>query len=54
MIPLWFIVFKALGLYRPRRISSKVAEAMDIIKATSIATLILISLTFFGIDNYCI
>jgi Undecaprenyl-phosphate glucose phosphotransferase len=47
MIPLWFIVFKALGLYRPRRISSKVAEAMDIVKATSIATLILISLTFF-------
>ena len=47
MIPLWFMVFKALGLYRPRRISSRVAEAMDIVKATSIATLILISLTFF-------
>ena len=47
MIPLWFIVFKALGLYRPRRISSRVAEAMDIVKATSIATLILITLTFF-------
>ena len=47
MIPLWFVVFKALGLYRPRRISSRVAEAMDIVKATSIATLILISLTFF-------
>jgi len=47
MIPLWFMVFKALGLYRPRRISSRVAEAMDIVKATSIATLILITLTFF-------
>ena len=47
MIPLWFIVFKALGLYRPRRISSRVAEVMDIAKATSIATLILITLTFF-------
>ena len=47
MIPLWFIVFKALGLYRPRRISSRVAEVMDIVKATSIATLILITLTFF-------
>ncbi len=47
MIPLWFIVFKALGLYRPRRVSSKVAEIMDIVKATSIATLILVSLTFF-------
>ncbi len=47
MIPLWFIVFKALGLYRPRRISSRVAEVMDIAKATSVATLILITLTFF-------
>ena len=47
MIPLWFIVFKALGLYRPRRISSRVAEVMDIVKATSVATLILITLTFF-------
>lgn len=47
MIPLWGIVFKALGLYRPRRISSRIAEIMDIAKATSIATLILITLTFF-------
>ncbi len=47
IVPLWFIVFKALGLYRPRRISSQVAEVMDIVKATSIATLILITLTFF-------
>jgi Undecaprenyl-phosphate glucose phosphotransferase len=47
MIPLWGVVFKTLGLYRPRRISSRVAEIMDIAKATSIATLILITLTFF-------
>jgi Undecaprenyl-phosphate glucose phosphotransferase len=47
MIPLWGIVFKAMGLYRPRRISSRVAEIMDIAKATSIATIILITLTFF-------
>ena len=30
MLPLWYIVFKAFGLYRPRRISSKFAEIMDI------------------------
>ncbi|ODS32219.1 MAG: capsular polysaccharide synthesis protein [Candidatus Scalindua rubra] len=47
MLPLWYIVFKAFDLYRPRRISSKVAEVMDIAKATTIATLILVSLTFF-------
>ncbi|MFQ5964397.1 MAG: undecaprenyl-phosphate glucose phosphotransferase [Candidatus Scalinduaceae bacterium] len=47
MIPLWGIVFKAFGLYRPRRISSRIAEVMDIAKATTVATLILVTLTFF-------
>ena len=47
MLPLWYIVFKAFGLYRPRRISSKIAEIMDISKGTTIAVLILISFTFF-------
>ena len=46
MLPLWYIVFKTFGLYRPRRISSKVAEVMDIARATTTATLILVSLTF--------
>ncbi len=47
MLPLWYIVFKAFDLYRPRRISSKVAEIMDIAKGTTVAILILVSLTFF-------
>ncbi|MBT3880161.1 MAG: undecaprenyl-phosphate glucose phosphotransferase [Candidatus Scalindua sp.] len=47
MLPLWYIVFKAFGLYRPRRISSKFAEVADIAKGTTIAILILVSLTFF-------
>ena len=47
MLPLWYIVFKAFGLYRPRRISSKIAEVIDIAKGTTVAILILISLTFF-------
>ena len=47
MLPLWYIVFKTFGLYRPRRISSKVAEVWDIAKATVIATSILVSLSFF-------
>ena len=47
MLPLWYIVFKTFGLYRPRRISSKVAEVWDIVKATAIAIVILVSLTFF-------
>ncbi len=47
MLPLWYIVFKSFGLYRPRRISSKFAEVMDISKGTTIAVLILVALTFF-------
>jgi len=47
MLPLWYIVFKAFGLYRPRRISSKFAEVVNIATATAIAILILVSLTFF-------
>ena len=47
MLPLWYMVFKTFGLYRPRRISSKFAEVIDISKGTTIAILILISLTFF-------
>lgn len=46
MIPLWGIVFKVFGLYRPRRVSTRISEFIDIGKASTFATLILISLTF--------
>src|SRR5581483_1098306 len=43
----WGGVFKAFNLYRPRRISSRFSEILDITKACSFATLIMISLSFF-------
>lgn len=46
IIPLWGIVFKIFGLYRPRRISTRISEVIDIGKASTFAILILISLTF--------
>lgn len=46
MIPLWGLVFKMFGLYRPRRISTKISEVIDISKSSTFATLIVISLTF--------
>ncbi len=46
MIPLWGMVFRFFGLYRPRRISTRFSEALDIAKASTAATLILISLAF--------
>jgi Undecaprenyl-phosphate glucose phosphotransferase len=46
MIPLWGVVFKVFGLYRPRRVSTRISEFIDIGKASTFAILILISLTF--------
>ncbi len=46
MIPLWGLVFKVFGLYRPRRVSTRFSEVIDIGKASTFATLIFISLTF--------
>lgn len=47
VIVVWGVAFKAFGLYRPRRISSRLAEVRDIAKASTLAVLILVALTFF-------
>ena len=43
----WGFVFKAFNLYRPRRLSSHLSEIWDITKACSLATLIVVALSFF-------
>jgi Undecaprenyl-phosphate glucose phosphotransferase len=47
IVVVWGIAFKAFGLYRPKRISSRLAEVGDIAKACTLAVLILIAATFF-------
>lgn len=47
IVIVWGIAFKAFGLYRPKRISSRLAEVRDIAKACTLAVLILIAATFF-------
>ncbi len=47
MALIWPIVFHAFGLYRPRRIGSHVGEITDIARACSVASLIVVGLTFF-------
>jgi len=47
IVIIWGVAFKAFGLYRPRRISSRLAEVRDIAQACSLAVLILVALTFF-------
>ena len=43
----WGIVFKAFDLYRPRRISTHLSEIWDITKACSLATILVVALSFF-------
>ncbi len=47
IVIVWGVAFKAFGLYRPRRISSRLAEVRDIAKACTVAVLILVAATFF-------
>ncbi|MEK6684070.1 MAG: undecaprenyl-phosphate glucose phosphotransferase [Nitrospirota bacterium] len=44
---IWGIVFKAFDLYRPRRISTHLSEVWDMTKACSLATLMVVALSFF-------
>ncbi|MBI4611001.1 MAG: undecaprenyl-phosphate glucose phosphotransferase [Candidatus Rokubacteria bacterium] len=44
----WAVAFKAFGLYRPRRLGSRVAEWVDIAKASTLGCLVLMAvMTFF-------
>jgi len=47
IIPIWAVAFKAFGLYRPRRISSRLREILDIAKASTFSILVLVTVTFF-------
>ena len=43
----WHIIFLMLGLYDSKRLASRAAEAMDIVKATTLAALVLGLASFF-------
>ena len=47
MLLIWPVVFRVFGLYRPRRIGTRLGEIADIAKACSASVLVLIGLTFF-------
>ncbi|MGE3537960.1 MAG: undecaprenyl-phosphate glucose phosphotransferase [Candidatus Tectimicrobiota bacterium] len=47
IVPIWACIFKGLRLYRPRRVSSYWREAGEILKASSLATLILMVTAYF-------
>lgn len=41
LVFLWYVLFSAFGLYESRRLSGRMAEVADVVKATSIGTLFL-------------
>jgi Undecaprenyl-phosphate glucose phosphotransferase len=43
----WAVAFRAFGLYRPRRISSRLAEVRDVAEACTLSVLVLVAITFF-------
>ena len=47
ILPLWFGVFRARGLYEVPRSDSLSAEAMQVLEATAIATVVLAAAMFF-------
>ena len=44
--PIWFVIFKSMKMYRPRRISSHLTEAYDVFKATTLAVLLVMAVVY--------
>jgi Undecaprenyl-phosphate glucose phosphotransferase len=47
ILPIWGVMFKSMRLYRPRRVSSHLREMGDILKASTLATLVLMVTAYF-------
>lgn len=47
IIFIWPFIFRNMGIYRPRRISSLFSEVFDITSASTLAVLVLVAATFF-------
>ena len=52
ILVVWGMAFRAFGLYRPRRIGSRLSEMTDIAKASSIGALVLVAVMTFAFREY--
>ena len=52
LLVIWVFVFKAFNLYRPRRLSTRLAEVLDISKACTLIVIILGFLAFFLLRQF--
>ncbi|MBI4240861.1 MAG: undecaprenyl-phosphate glucose phosphotransferase [Candidatus Rokubacteria bacterium] len=48
----WAVAFRAFGLYRPRRLKSRLAEWIDIAKASSLGCLVLVAVMEFFFRSF--
>ncbi len=48
ILVVWAMSFRAFGLYRPRRLGTRLGEVWDVTKASSVGVLVLVTLTFFA------
>ncbi len=48
ILVVWAVAFRAFGLYRPRRLGSRLGEVWDVAEASTAGVLILVALTFFA------
>lgn len=51
IILIWAVIFNAFNLYRPRRISTRLSEVWDVVKACTLAALVLVGVNFLLKQN---
>ena len=52
ILVVWGLSFRAFGLYRPRRIGSRLSEVADIAKASTMGALVLVAVMTFAFRGY--
>jgi Undecaprenyl-phosphate glucose phosphotransferase len=52
ILGVWSISFRAFGLYRPRRIGSRLSEVADVAKASTMGALVLVAVMTFFFREY--
>jgi len=52
ILPVWFLLFRSRGLYRPQRVGSLADEAGRVLLATAFGVLVLVTIGFFARSYY--
>lgn len=52
IVPLWFLLFRAHGLYKPHRTRTLSDEGLEVLRATAVGVVALVTLSFFARSHY--